>query len=88
MVHLIKIVYFLTLNYEDFKGYVNNQARPKGCIFERYLIEEATSLYANYLRDTKEIGNHINHNDEDEETISDGKSLVNCEYFNMVEVKP
>ena len=31
------------------KGYVRNRTRPKGCIVECYIVEEAIQFYSEYL---------------------------------------
>ena len=38
------------------KGYFRNHNRPKGCIAECYLVEEAVEFYIGYLSNVDAIG--------------------------------
>ncbi|KAL5834196.1 hypothetical protein ACOSQ4_013693 [Xanthoceras sorbifolium] len=41
------------------KGYVKNRTRPKGCIAERYLLEEYTLFCSKYFKQASEIIDEI-----------------------------
>ena len=64
------------------KGYVENRARPEGCIAERYIAEEYASFCSKYIKQAAEIGTQHGRNEESENDlllggrpISRGKSV-------------
>lgn len=46
------------------KGYVNNKARPEGCIAERYIDKECLTFCSMYLNDVDTPFNKVERNDE------------------------
>ncbi|KAH9680378.1 hypothetical protein KPL71_026529 [Citrus sinensis] len=64
------------------KGYVENRARPDGCIAERFIAEEYASFCSKYIKQAAEIGTQHGRNEEFENDlllrgrpISRGKSV-------------
>ena len=58
------------------KGYVKNQARPEGCIAERYSAEECIKYCARYIEDGYEFGGRKNRNEvQQTDSILDGRPI-------------
>ena len=65
-----------------YKGYVKNAAHPKGCIVERYIVEESILYYMEYMLDGDK-GNHKRTHERfldedgecDEEPLDKGKNI-------------
>ena len=51
----------------QYKGYVNNRARPEGCIAERYLDDECLTFISRYLHDVPTRFNQTERNMEKHE---------------------
>lgn len=61
------------------KGYVKNQARPEGCIAERFSADECMKYCAGYIKDALEIGQRKKRNEVEQSEgrpISKGKPMV------------
>lgn len=58
------------------KGYVKNQARPEGCIAERYVAEECMKYCSGYIKDALQIGERKNRNEvEQNDFILEGRPI-------------
>ena len=58
------------------KGYVQNQARPEGCIAERYSAEECMKYCSRYIKDALQIGERKNRNEvEQNDFILEGRPI-------------
>ena len=65
------------------KGYVMNQARPEGCIAERYIVEESAMFCSKYIKQASGIGSRPTRNEDFESdflvaggAISKGQPIV------------
>ena len=59
--------FFLDRKMGQYKGYVNNRARPEGCIAERYLDDECLTFISRYLHDVPTRFNQTERNMEKHE---------------------
>lgn len=46
------------------KGYIKNNARPEGCIAERYIAKECLNFYSMYLNDIDTMFNRVDRNND------------------------
>lgn len=59
------------------KGYVQNQARPEGCIAERYIESECLTFCSMYLNNVETAFNKVERNNEMTENDSE-ISVFSC----------
>ena len=58
------------------KGYVKNQARPEGCIVERYSADECMKYCAGYINGALVIGQRKNRNEvEQSDSVLEGRPI-------------
>lgn len=61
---MILIPYHLFRKMRILKGYVQNKARPEGCIAERYIDNECLTFCSMYLNDVDTVFNRVERNNE------------------------